>query len=135
MKALTIRQPWASLIVTGAKDIENRSWKTSYRGPLLIHAGMKFEQEGLDSILLDVRRAVDVYMSRPRQEIQLPRGAIIGTVDLVDIVRDSASPWAEPDQFHWVLANAREMTPEPARGMLGLWEHGPRAQLCLNLDT
>jgi hypothetical protein len=41
MKTLTVRQPWASLIVTGAKDVENRSWPTSYRGTLLIHAGVR----------------------------------------------------------------------------------------------
>ena len=43
MKALSIRQPWAELIVAGLKDIENRTWRTDYRGPVLIHAGMKIE--------------------------------------------------------------------------------------------
>lgn len=38
MKALSIRQPWAWLIANGYKDIENRSWRTNYRGPVLIHA-------------------------------------------------------------------------------------------------
>jgi hypothetical protein len=39
MRAICIRQPWAHFIVKGFKDIENRSWKTNYRGPILIHAG------------------------------------------------------------------------------------------------
>ena len=37
MKALSIKPPWAGLILAGIKDIENRTWKTAYRGPLLIH--------------------------------------------------------------------------------------------------
>ena len=43
MKALSVRQPWAELIVAGLKDVENRTWRTDYRGPVLIHAGMKIE--------------------------------------------------------------------------------------------
>ena len=55
MKALTIMQPWASLIACGAKTIETRSWPTKYRGPIAIHAGMKdpckiplLEKEGFE---------------------------------------------------------------------------------------
>jgi hypothetical protein len=43
-KAISIRQPWAWLIVNGFKDVENRSWKTKYRGPVLVHAGRKIEK-------------------------------------------------------------------------------------------
>ncbi|MCP4687042.1 MAG: ASCH domain-containing protein, partial [Desulfobacterales bacterium] len=48
MKALSIRQPWAWLIANGYKDIENRSWRTSFRGEFLIHAGKKFDGAGWD---------------------------------------------------------------------------------------
>jgi hypothetical protein len=41
MKELSIRQPWAWLIIAGHKDVENRSWTTTYRGPLLIHAARR----------------------------------------------------------------------------------------------
>jgi hypothetical protein len=44
-KALSIRQPWAHLIVAGIKQIENRTWTTRYRGPLLIHAGQLWHDE------------------------------------------------------------------------------------------
>ena len=47
MKAITIKQPWASLIVAGIKDIENRTWKTSFRGRVLIHAAKTPVKEGL----------------------------------------------------------------------------------------
>jgi ASCH domain len=45
MKALSVRQPWAWLIVQGFKGIENRTWQTSFRGTVLIHAGMRIDQE------------------------------------------------------------------------------------------
>jgi hypothetical protein len=45
--ALSIRQPWASLIVAGLKPVENRSWRVRYRGPLLIHAGQRVDVDGL----------------------------------------------------------------------------------------
>lgn len=110
IRALTIRQPWASLVVSGQKDIENRTWKTSYRGMLLIHAGA----------------------DRKDPNRNLPRSVIIGTVDLVDCVTDSTSEWAEADNYHWILANPVEFdTPIPARGSLGLWNPSPElAEQC-----
>lgn len=51
IKALSIRQPWAWLIVNGYKSIENRSWKTKYRGPFLIHASKTFDHDGYDWIV------------------------------------------------------------------------------------
>jgi activating signal cointegrator 1 len=48
VKAITLTQPWASLVAIGAKRIETRSWSTKYRGPLAIHAAKKFPQEAWD---------------------------------------------------------------------------------------
>jgi hypothetical protein len=107
MKALTIRQPWASLIMDGSKDVENRSRPTKYRGILVIHAGLADDP------------------TEPA-DADLPRGAIIGTVRLVDCVRDSESPWARADQWHWILADPRPCRPRPAKGQLGLWSLSPR---------
>ena len=107
--ALTIRQPFASLIISAIKRVENRGWSTSYRGPLLIHAGKGIDKDAMATHghLLDG---------------EYPAGAIIGLVDLIDCVQDSDSEWAEPDSFHWVLANARALRePVPAKGQLGLW--------------
>ena len=105
LKVLTVRQPWASLIVSGMKSIENRNWTTSFRGRLLIHAGKTIEQTEWNE-MFDA----------------LPTGAILGSVDVVDVVRDSTSEWAEADSFHWILANAIEFDSSiPATGKLGLW--------------
>jgi hypothetical protein len=50
MKALTVKQPWASLIVEGIKNIENRTWKTNFRGRILIHAATQSEYVGIREI-------------------------------------------------------------------------------------
>ncbi len=82
MKALTIQQPWASLIIIGVKRFEYRSWKTSYRGPLLIHAGKHKPTQD------DLEEAAD-WCKRLRVDppVEYPRGGYIGLVDLVGEVR------------------------------------------------
>ena len=86
VRALSIMQPWAWLIVAGHKDIENRSWPTSFRGPVLIHAGKR-----LDPDLEDAQdwpwRAID----RP-DDFEV--GGIVGEAEIVDCVTASASPSA-----------------------------------------
>ena len=83
MKALTIQQPWASLITMGVKTIETRSWSTKYRGALAIHAGLKkadiFENELIWQPLLDPDR-----VGRLRTTLHL--GAVVATCELVDVV-------------------------------------------------
>lgn len=118
MKALTIRQPWASLIAAGVKPVENRGWTTGYRGALLIHAGKGVDRDpgalalqALDDLGLDLAA--------------LLAGGIIARARLVDIVRDSPSEWADPGAFHWLLAGVEPVEFEPCRGALGLWEHAP----------
>jgi len=97
--------------VAGSKDIENRDWATSYRGPLLIHAGKAIDHAAMARI-------------RERHGIELPShfqtGGIIGIVTLADIVSQSASPWFE-GRFGWVLKDARPVAFVPLRGQLGLF--------------
>lgn len=105
-------QPWATLIVAGLKDVENRSWVTRYRGPLVIHAGSP----------ADTRERARVAMAR-FGGLSYPRGCIIGVVNVVDVVEGHASEWAVPDMFHWVLENARAFaSPVSVSGSLGLWD-------------
>lgn len=116
VKALSIRQPWAWLIVHGFKDVENRSWSTQFRGLLLVHAGRT----------LDPRAAYAVELARSRgiavpEVDDLPRGAIVGCVQVVDCVTAHTSPWFE-GPYAFVLGNARPLDPTPMRGMLGLFE-------------
>lgn len=116
-RIITVRQPWATAIIRAGKDVENRSWPTSYRGRLWIHAGRirdPVEIEGLD----------DEQLSRDA-------GHVLGHVTLIDVIRDSPSAWARPGQWHWILSDARPVRAFPRRGAIGLqrmtqtWEtHG-----------
>jgi hypothetical protein len=108
--ALTIKQPFAALVARGIKDVENRSWSTDYRGPIFIHAGRAWDETPLP-----------VPMWVPDREI-FTYGAIIGTVNLIDVIRNSDSPWADQGFHHWLIKDAELFeAPVPARGKLGLW--------------
>lgn len=108
MKALSIRQPWVELILRFGKDVENRSWCTRYRGTLWLHAS--------HTIDVDVCRLLNI------PACELITGAIVGQVELVDCVRDSASAWAWPGAWHWLLRAARPSKPIYCRGHLGFFE-------------
>lgn len=87
MKALSIKQPWAWLIVNGYKDIENRNWRRKYRGKLLIHASLKFDKKAYDEI---TKSRPDIPLPDPKD---YEHGGIVGSVELVDIVTESNSEW------------------------------------------
>jgi hypothetical protein len=115
-RALTVKQPSASLIIAGYKVIENRSRYTRHRGPLAIHAGTDIDLEEMSKHAILVNRLV-------RELGPLPHEVVLGTVTVVDCVNDSRSRWAKPDTWNWKLANAHRFRyPVPARGRLGLWE-------------
>ena len=120
MKALSIKQPWAYLIVNGYKDIENRTWPTNFRGRIYVHTG-KSEDEFAYHWL---ERMVLVHHRIPRVEISFPLtfGAIIGEVDIIDCVLSSDSPWYA-GQFGFVLSNpVAYAEPIPCKGKLGFFE-------------
>lgn len=141
MKAITVKQPWASLIVAGIKDIENRTWATKYRGPLLIHASAKpVPFNGLSNgVDFDTEQIIAIHNHWPVSEYgryadwmcKWPNSAIVGQVDVVDCVINHPSVWAETSGgqfdkpiYNWVLANPVQFD-EPVlnvKGKLSLWE-------------
>ena len=115
MKALTVRQPFAWLIVTGEKPIEFRSWRTHHRGPLLIHAGQQFDEDALAKLALE--RAT------------LVRGAIIGVVDIVEVIRRGS-------RFDWRLANPRRFAePIVCAGKQMLWTPPPAVMRAIQMSA
>lgn len=108
VKALSIQQPWAWLIVTGKKDVENRSWPTDFRGRFLVHAGRAFDMEGYRLI----RSRTGMEMPEPDA---FERGGIVGEAEIVDCVRRSSSPWFS-GPYGFVLRKARQV---PFRRMPG----------------
>lgn len=122
MKALSIQQPWAWAILHAGKDWENRTWRTNYRGPLLIHAGKKQDSDGYDYL-----RDQEIYP--PDDEIFT--GGIVGAVEVVDCI-EVTDAFMETDEwkntiwlggpFGWKLAGPQYLTFHPCRGHLGLFE-------------
>jgi len=98
LKCLSIQQPWAWLIVNGHKEIENREWTTSYRGPVLIHAGARLDR---DCFRADGSRDDDFAdhvttlcgQSIPNRLVLYPVKSIVGMATLVDVVTQSSSLW------------------------------------------
>ena len=121
MKALTIKQPWAELIMAGLKDVENRSRRTNFRGRFAVHAGRRradFEDLDLDGMPKKFRKPIEQAWERHANP-----GRVLGTVELVDCIQTSASHWAIEGYWHWLLADPRPYTrPIAAKGQLGLWE-------------
>lgn len=132
MKAITIKQPWASLIVHGIKDIENRTWPCpeKYIGQrVLIHASAKrrcvdstsiFTKEQFNAIRND-RRFIQGSNTNP----QLKGSAIIGSIEIVDCVVNHPSIWAEKGVYNWALANPilYEKPIENVKGKLSFWDY------------
>jgi len=125
MMCLTVQQPWASLLLgiapaagpgcaPGVKNVENRSWSTSHRGNLLIHAGQKFDAEAMRTYYADIA------------EERFPRGVILGMVELTGMVppgKDCGSPWGVREQWNWAVRSPRVFSHYVAMsGRQGLFE-------------
>lgn len=136
MKAITLHQPWASLIATGVKTIETRRWRTSYRGDLLICAGKK---------------PLSPFLARcAPQYLDFPLGVALCIVELYDVRTlplDDAAGWRAaacdpyPDAWAWMIRNVRRIEPVPVTGQRMLFDvdlaslplsgrvhHGPHEQ-------
>ncbi len=137
IKALTIRQPWASAIANGKKKVETRGHRTCYRGPLLIHAG----QSRIHLALGKTRLLAGI----PDLHGDPPLGAIIAVCELVDCIPTAElalysvpvsrlelnrAEWRQElalgdysaGRYGWVLNNVRKLPePIPYRGQQGLW--------------
>ncbi len=113
-KALSVRQPWAWLIVNGHKPFENRTWDTKHRGPTLIHASLKIDYAGYNLVQANFP---DIKLPL-RSELQ--RGGIIGEANLVSVVNKSESPWFQ-GPLAFVFEDAQPLPFHPCRGFLGFF--------------
>lgn len=129
MKALSIRQPWAGLIVAGYKDIENRNWPTSYRGSILIHAGKLPDNDCTDGVgyyceFIDWLEEIGMghVAHLLGGEINCSRrGGIVGIAEITDCVTESDSPWFT-GKYGFVLRNARPLPFTPWKGQQSIFE-------------
>lgn len=132
MKAITIHQPYASLIMAGVKHYETRSRNTQIRGRVAIHAGAREPYQVLRKLPADMKKKI-IDLQRELELLEVPLGAIIGTVEIVDSVpvetlwgQISAEEISIGDysagRFAYVLENPSIFNqPIPARGAQGWW--------------
>lgn len=132
--ALSVRQPWAWAILHAGKDIENRSLGSIRAGRMVcrriaLHAASGMRRAEYDWALW--RLAQDGVTIPPPDE--LPRRAIIGSVEVVEIITESTSPWFG-GQAGLRLADPRPCAPIPAAGALGYFEWSPGGDLVAPLQ-
>jgi hypothetical protein len=138
MKALTLTQPWATLVAIGAKRIETRSWSTQYRGPLAIHAAKGIKEEHFVLARFgEFQKALSPFYPEVLHQHSYPTwplGAIIAVCELTDCLEIQPLSFIIPDKpersfgdytpgrFAWILGNVHQLKePIPAHGALGLW--------------
>lgn len=131
MKVITIKQPLATLIAEGLKEYEFRTWKTKYRGELLIHAG-----KGID------KKAMKKFA---QYNLDYPSGCIIAKVNLSDcikideearkmlkkknsIVYSSIIEHTEWDSYGFKLDHVTKIKPIPVNGKLSLWDYNYKGE-------
>lgn len=117
MKAISVRQPWAWLIVNGHKDIENRDWITRFRGQVLIHASKGMTRREYADVLVFAR---GMGITLPAFD-DLERGGIVGITTITDCVSASESPWFF-GRFGFVLRDSRPLPLSPMKGQLGFFD-------------
>lgn len=139
MKAITIKQPWATLIALGEKKFETRSWQTKYRGQIAIHAGKSIDKEACDDYLIKSTLAEHGIKSYK----ELPTGVVLATAKLIDCYKVEATvgyvsvlskertveglevafgDYTE-GRYAWELGNLQVLAkPVAAKGKLSLWE-------------
>jgi hypothetical protein len=123
-KIISIKQPWASLIASGWKDVENRTWRTHYRGRLLIHASKRADDISHDEI---ERRFGD------RPPPNLPTGGIVGVTEIVDCVEVSKSRWHVRPNWGFLLINSRPLPFQAWPGALSIRNVPPDLMMLLKL--
>ena len=128
MKALTIKEPWATVIINGYKKFEFRSWKTNYRGKILIHAGLSIEKDMLERF--------------KEYNLEYSKGLIIGEAELVDCIlvdekfdeelrKTNQNVYGNNhiNMYAWKLENIKKYKkPIKVKGKLGLWNYGEKGE-------
>ena len=143
MKAISMTQPWATLLAIGANVIETRGWSTRYRGPLAIHAAKNFPP-GARALCRESPFRETLAAAGYSDDRKLPLGAIIARAELVEVMsfdatsaesirarsKEGTLPPHEAEfgdfsagRFGFVVRDVCKLSsPIPARGMLSLWE-------------
>lgn len=134
MRAVSLTQPWGTLVAMKAKRIDTRSWKTPYRGRIAIHVAKGWPKWARELIETEpFKEVLSRLGSEPKLLLNAMRGRIVATAELVDVVptekvrdltkQERAFGDYGPKRYAWFLENITAVKPAPAaKGALGLWE-------------
>lgn len=123
--ALSIRQPWAWLIVNRYKNIENRTWATRVRGTILIHAGAIMTEADYLACTLFISAMPGPWRLPDYKKLKQECGGFVGQAELIDCVTESNSPWFCGD-YGFVFRAGKASPFKPAKGRLGFFRVAPR---------
>lgn len=119
LPALSIRQPWAWLIVNGYKDIENRDTLKNFRGDFLIHAGGVYDRKWREKIHLGMVKLIDAVIDSKFQNFRY--GGIIGHATISGCVEKSDSPWFV-GKYGLLIKNPKPLPFTPCKGKLSFFK-------------
>ncbi|ATE84691.1 hypothetical protein B9J07_25420 [Sinorhizobium sp. LM21] len=123
--ALSVRQPWAWCILHAGKDMENRTWRTRFRGSIALHAAKGLTKAEFEDCLATVHEISETQPFTPGLTMpaldELPRGGIVGVVDIVGCVNNDKSAWFF-GPYGFCLANPRPVEFVPVKGELGFFD-------------
>lgn len=144
MKAITIIQPWATLIALGEKRFETRSWPTKHRGPIAVHAGKKLDKDAIQDPV--IYQAILKHGFRHMRD--MPLGAVVAVADLTECYQ-SVDEWSDgyvldngvyvatpewcfgdftPGRYAWEMSNVQQLAePVPVKGQQRLWNWDSQA--------
>lgn len=121
MRCISVRPIWAWLIAHGYKDVENRTWATTHRGAILIHASASLRSADYESALATIKRA-GLNIRLPDQP-DLPRGGIVGLSRISGCVDSSRSAWFV-GPYGFELQSSCPIPFHPCKGRLGIFNVG-----------
>lgn len=127
-KALSLSRPWTTLVMAGLKTVENRTWSTPYRGPLIIHGAQSWDGHSADETAIGAARTAEEALAFNDLHLTDPDAHPTGYLGVVDLTRVcngecfSCGPWAVKGCHHWKMADPRRFPePVPGPGRLGLF--------------
>ena len=126
MKVISIKEPFATCIVKKHKIIETRSWKTSYRGVIYIHASKTIMKDKVSENALKYINIEDCHSSEIIGKANLV-DCILMTKEFINEIKKNNKEYSlgiyEEGRFAWILEDIEEIEPIPAKGKLNIWEY------------
>ena len=122
INCLSIQQPWIWCIFNAGKNVENRTWRTNYRGKLFLQASKKFDHKAYEYLQAN-KEKYGIKNMPTIEELKEQTGGFVGVVDLTRCRKNLQNNiWKQPDSYGWVFDNPTKLNFTPANGRLGIFK-------------